>query len=426
MSYQPSPLKQLFHNSRRFLAKNWLSHQKTLQIAVTGSQGKTNTTQILAKVLSAISPTIVTDPDLDTTYNVPISALKVFSWTKFAVFELGIDHVGEMDEHLEIVKPKIGIITGISPVHTDREHLGSLETLIKEKRKLIEALSADSFAILNYDDENVRRMTPYTKAKILWYGTDKNHCDVWAGDVKVSLEGTIFKLFTNSNQFQPISTKLIGEHHIYTIMATYLALEAIKQLTNQSIPMNRFIGVIKKIKPLTGRMNVESGPLGTTILNDSLRANPSSTTSGLMTLSEIEYPKKAKKIAVLTEMGELEHPVEEHKKIGQLFSQLKIDFLVAIGPMQKYLAEEAVKTGMKKENVFWVKDVIEAAQVLKKIVKKDDLIYLKGSLLKHVERVLLILEGRKVGCDVISCQFYWHCPQCQYLEVGYQNKWLSK
>lgn len=398
MSYQPSFYKQIFHSSSRFLAKHWLSLQPTLQIAITGSHGKTNTTNVLAKILETIGNTIRTDLNLDTTYNVPITALKIMPWTKCAVFELGIDHSGEMDSHLQIVKPKIGIITGISPVHTDQEHLKSLDTLIKEKRKLIETLPQDGYAILNYDDEHVRTMSSYTKAKIIWYGTDKKNCDVWVDpkSVRVSLNGTSFKLRINKptrfntfvkNRTSEVKIKLIGKHHIYTIMAVVATLLVINKLSKNAIDPFQCFKTLKSIQPLPGRMSVEKGPMKTVLLNDSLRANPTSTKSGLETLSKISY-NEGRKIAVLGEMGELEKPEEEHRKIGKLIGKLTIDYLVAIGPLQKFVAEEAVKSGMKEQNIFWAKDVYEGSQFLKKILNSGDLVYLKGSLHRHVERAL--------------------------------------
>lgn len=413
MSYQPPLIKKFFHSSRRILAKYWLSLQPTFQIAITGSHGKTNTANVLTKVLESIGTTERTDLDLDTTYNVPITALKVTPWTRFAVFELGVDREKDMDAALEIVKPKIGIVTGIAPVHTDKEHLGSLANVIKEKQKLIEALPKDGYAILNYDDINVRSMAQYTKAQIIWYGTDKKKCDVWVDSktIKFSLDGTSFKLRINkSPRFEThIKTKLIGKHHIYTIMAIAATLQAIQSITQQSTPMNRIIGAISSITPLHGRMSVEKGPMETVLLNDSLRANPSSTKSGLETLSEITY-NKGKKIAVLGEMGELEKPEEEHKKIIELVKKLQIDFVVTIGNLY-----------IESPNIYHTKNVHEAVEVLKKLIHKNDLIYLKGSLLRHVERVTLILEGKNVGCTVTLCPFYYNCIECQYLEKGYQR-----
>ncbi|KKQ01779.1 MAG: UDP-N-acetylmuramoyl-tripeptide-D-alanyl-D-alanine ligase [Candidatus Roizmanbacteria bacterium GW2011_GWA2_36_23] len=431
MSYQPLFLKQLFHNSRRFLAQIWLKQMPAIQVAVTGSQGKTNTTRLINEVLNSLGKTTCTDINLDTIYNVPITALKVKPSTKFALFELGIDHPGEMDLHLQLIKPKIAVITGISSVHTDNEHLGNLENLIKEKRKLIEALPESGFAILNYDDKNVRQMAASTKAKILYFGTDKHHCDIWTDpkSIKLTLSGTVFKLmlskqygFSELSGGQLITTKLIGFHQIYNIMASYLVYSLIKtNFIKIKTSDDLFKRIIASVKPLSGRMSMEPGPLQTVVLNDSLRANPISTKSGLQTLSAIDY-LKGKKIAILAEMGELQNPEIEHKKIGQLIAQLNIDQLICIGSFQKYTADEAIKSGADKNKVFHVKNVHQASAILKKIVNKNDLIYLKGSLLRHIERVLLLLQETNVGCTVNLCPFYNHCSICKYLTVGYHPK----
>lgn len=410
MFYQPPVYKQIFHSTRRFLAKHWLSLQPAFQIGLTGSHGKTNTTNVLASVLETIGNTTRTDLNLDTTYNVPITALKVMPWTKFAVFELGVDHEKDMDTALEVVKPKIGIVTGIAPVHTDKEHLGSLKNLINEKRKLIEALPKYGYAILNYDDLNVRSMSSFTKAHIIWYGTGQKNCDIWVDPktIAIALDGTSFVLHLNKVTSQ-VRVKLIGKHHIYTIMSVFATLQAVEKLTNTHISIYRYIDAIKTIQPLTGRMSIEKGPQETILLNDSLRANPFSTRSGLETLSELAYTK-GKKIAVLGEMGELEDPEEEHKKIIEFVKKLKIDFVVTIGNLFP-----------AAENIFHTNSVHEAADVLRKLLHKNDLIYLKGSLLRHVERVPLLLDGKNVGCTVTLCPFYYSCIKCKYLESGYQN-----
>jgi len=407
MSHNVNPVKQTFHNIRRNIARTWLSIQPALQIAITGSQGKTNTANIISTITSQKGSTISTHINLDTVYNVPITTLKVMPWTKYAVFELGVDKIGEMDFHLKIVRPKIAVITGISPVHTDEEHLKNLENLIREKQKLINTLPCDGYAILNYDDKNIREMANNTKAKILWYGNNKEKCDVWSSDINVSINGTQAVLNTKTESF-PISTPLLGKHFISNIMAGYLVSKII------GLEKNTFVSAIKSIVPIKGRMSIEKGPLNTLIINDSLRANPSSTKYGLKTLSEIDY-KKGKKIAVLAEMGELQHPEEEHRKIGQLIPSLNIDFLVLIGPLQKYTAQSALEKGMDKKKVFAVKDVFEAYEILKSIICDNDLIYLKGSLLRHIERVLLLLKGKDIKCRKVFCDNYHQCVKCKNL-----------
>jgi len=411
MSYHPSGLKKLYHQTRRFLAKNWLALCNPTQIAITGSQGKTTTTQTLAKIISQIDKTVVTDINLDTNFNVPITTLKVTPWTKYVVFELGVDHIGEMEKHLEIVKPKIGVITGISPVHTDRQHFGSLENLIKEKRKLIENLpdeESGGVAILNYDDENVKNMAPFTKAKVIFYGSSKKNCQYYydKNSVKVSFDGTSFKLFsTHPPNRRVISTKLIGLHHPPNLTAVFAILKTLfpKNPNIDSI----FATIVSKIEPLRGRMNIEKGPMKTILLNDSLRANPKSTDEGLKTFYQIDY-KSGRKIAILGVMGELYDPINEHKNTAKTLLSYPPDIVVGVGDYRKYTIDEAKNLGFPKERLFFAKDVFEAAEILKKIIKPGDFLYLKSSLLRNLWRIVKILNNQPICCHQELCP-YEHC-----------------
>lgn len=407
--YQPSGIKKIFHLSRRFLAKKWLSLFHPLQIGITGSQGKTSTTQTLAKILSAFDPTVVTDTNLDTTFNVPITALKVRPWTKYLVWELGIDHLNEMDKHLEIARPTIGIITGISSVHSDKDHLGSLENIVKEKRKLIESLPLSGTAILNSDDENVKKMAPFTQAKVFFYGNHQKGTDVWCDKIKLSLNGTSFNLYYQDKNKKIknvlLQTNLLGIHHTYTAMACFLTLKAIFHQEKKFL--EKFLQVFSQLKPLPGRMSIEKGPLGTLLLNDSLRANPKSTEVGLETFYQIPY-KKGRKIAVLGVMGELEKPIEEHKKTAQTLLKYRPEIIIGVGEYRKYTVDEAIKRGFPKEKIFYAKDVFDAAKILKRIVKKDDFIYLKASLLRNFKRIIQLLNNEPICCRADLCP-YEHC-----------------
>lgn len=403
MTQKPNPIKQVFHTTRRIIAKNWLKFIPTTQIAITGSQGKTNVSCLIKKIL-AKKRTVTTDLNLDTIYNVPITALHIKPWTKYSIFELGVDHIGEMDKHLDIVKPKIAFVTGISTVHTDKEHLRSLENLIAEKTKLIKALPKNGFAILNYDDVNVRNMASQTQAQVLFYGSDPKKCNAYflPKECKVSLNGLQFVIHDKKQSIK-VDSNLIGIHHASNITAVYLLCKIL------NFPIDKFLKKLKEIKPLHGRMSVEEGPKKTIILNDSLRANPTSTAMGLKTLSLISY-HEGKKIAVLAEMGELSNPKEEHEKIGSLISTLNIDIAICIGPNQKYVFDN-----IQKVKKYYATDVCEAGKILQDVAKPRDLIYLKGSLLRHVERALYVFDGKKVNCHVTTCDKYHSCSKCKNL-----------
>ena len=147
-------MKKIFHILQREFARLWLKlFPKLIIIGVTGSYGKTNTVQAIEAVLKTKFQTLTTDINLDTTYNLPITLLKIRPKTQVLILEYGIDHKGEMDKHLALVKPQVVVITGITPVHSDKNLLGSLEGIIKEKSKLIEALAGKDWAILNFDNQ---------------------------------------------------------------------------------------------------------------------------------------------------------------------------------------------------------------------------------------------------------------------------------
>jgi len=404
-------LKKIFHRSRRVMAKIWLKLNPQITIiGVTGSYGKTNTTRAIFQVLSEKFKTLQTDLNLDTNYNLPITLLKIRPWHRKAVLEYGVDHQGEMDFHLNLVKPDIAVITGINPTHADEEHLGSLQNIIQEKKKLLTALPPRGLAVLNWDDEQVRQMTKGIKARILFYGSDQKHCDFWAEKIKVDFNGTSFTLGYDDKKIF-MKTGLVGRHFVQNCLA------AVAVGLHQNLSMEQIKKGLAKLKPLPGRLSIEKGPFDSILLNDFLRANPASTLAGLQTLADL--PTKSKRIAVLGEMGELgDSAQQEHQQIGQQVAELKIDYFVGIGPLQKLAAEQAIKSGMRKEQVFWAKDVMEGAKILKKILSKDDLFYLKGSLLRHMERILLILRGDKVSCKVNSCHFYHPCQSCLCLLRG--------
>ena len=389
-------LKKPFHFSQRVLAKFWLLlHPAVTVIGITGSYAKTNTTVVISTILSTKFKTLQTDINLDTLYNIPITILHLGDQKKL-VLEYGVDHQNEMDFHLFSAKPKVAVVTGISPVHADNEHLGSLEKIIAEKTKLIESLPKSGFAILNWDDKNVRRMNQATLAQTIFYGTDADNCDIWADKVKVSFKGTEFDLHVQGEKIR-LKTKLIGAHHAYNILAaTAVAL-------TQKMTLKEISKAVQNLIPLDGRLSVEPGPKNTVILNDSRRANPFSTIAGLQVLDELSGKRK---IAVLGEMGELgSYDEEGHREVGRFIKNIKIDYVIGVGGSAKFILEEAKKS-MKKDKVILAKDVFEAAGLLESILKKGDLVYLKGSLLKHVERILLLLEGEDVDPDEIASKRY--------------------
>lgn len=398
-------MKKLFHRIRRVLAKLWLEINLQLEVVgITGSYGKTTAVYATASVLSSKFAVNQTDINLDTNYNLPITILKTKLWHEILVLEYGVDHRGEMDFHLSLVKPKIAVLTGITPVHSDPELLGSLKNIIAEKKKLVEAVPADGLAVFNWDDARVRKIGREHQGRKIFYGLSKE-ADVWADEIKITPEGTSFILHDGQLAL-PFKTGLLGYPAVYACLVAYI-IGREKKIEIENIQRQ-----LAKLKPLAGRLSLEAGPLGTVLLNDAKRANPASVLAGLKTLTE--FP--GRKVVVLGEMGELGKMSKIlHQQVGEEIAQMKIDYLVGIGPLARYFLEAAEKKGMAKNQLFWAADVQEAAEILRPLLKPGDLLYLKASLLRHLERVIFLLNGQKVTCREVVCHTYKSCDHCPRL-----------
>jgi UDP-N-acetylmuramoyl-tripeptide--D-alanyl-D-alanine ligase len=381
--------KIIFHFLRRVVAKYWLRCMGVRQIAITGSQGKTALSQGLFAMLSTLRPTVATDTNLDTIYNVPITALRVRPHHHYSIFELGIDKLGEMDKHLEIVSPDISVVTGLSTVHTDSSHLQSFDNVVSEKSKILMRLGERrGTAILNYSDTDVRKMGNLTKTKIVWYGAMQDKPDVTGkqfvsySELSVDIDRTSFTLTDHSLESSfAVKTRLIGKFHAQTICAIYCVLKEL----NPYFVNNFAQGVWDVITPLKGRMSIEKRQDGLVVLDDSLRANPISTREGLLTFVEISAQGR-RKVVVLADMGELAHPEEEHKKIGSLLATLRIPIVVCIGKMQKYTADEVGK--VSSSVVYHFDNIQQAKEKIGEILNPSDFVYLKGSLYSRVGEVI--------------------------------------
>jgi len=408
--YKTTRLKAVYHLFLRQVAKCWLKLNRQVKvIAVVGSYGKTTTSQAIYQLLSKISPTVVSDINLDTIYNIPLTILRLRKKHKYLVIEVGVDHKNEMDFHLNLFTPDLVVFTGITPVHSDKDLLGSLQGIIKEKEKVVDRLGKNKWLIANMDNKFVARIAKRHGKKTIYYSMKNNCSEVHAGKIKISKKGTSFAL-NSQKQTLKLSGRFIGSQFVQAIMAT-AAVGIIEK-----IPPTKLVGLVKSIKPLRGRMSLEKGPDQSILINDSLRANPASTKVGLETVSLL---KGKRKIAILGEMGELgKYKKLEHEKIGRLINSLNFDYIVTVGPLMK-LAGKMIKP--KKAIVFSAENVFGAADFLINNIKpkKGDIIYLKGSLLKHMERIILIAKGEKVGCNTVSCPFYNLCPSCRFLKNGY-------
>lgn len=397
--------KNIYHFFQRLLAKYYLKLFPDIEvIGVTGSVGKTTTKEMIASVLSEKYRVLATKANIDPIYNIPLTIFKLRPGIEKLIVELSVDHFGDMDKYFFMVKPKIGVFTPIYLTHT--EFLKNIDGVIKEKGRLAEVLPKNGWLILNRDDRNSNQIAKKAKAKILYYGLNQES-DIYADKIKVdTLSGASFTLVDKKTKDKIfIKLNLLGVQNIYSALAA-AAVGFINNLTLSQIKTG-----LEKIKPLPFRMNLLKLPNGSYLIDDSYNSNPLATKTAIEAVERLKT--SGKKIAVLGEMKELgDLALNGHREVGKTLADHNFNVLITIGELTKYISDEASKFNHDLK-IYQAQNVEQIIKILEKILKKGDIVLLKGSRFTHMERISLGLLGRKISCHKITCQLYNNCEKCK-------------
>lgn len=372
------------------VAEFWRQAQTGLRvIGVTGSVGKTTTKELIAAVLARRYVTIKSEASYNNEIGLPLTLLHLTSDHERAVLEMGMYDVGEIADLARMGRPDVGVVTIVRPVHMERA--GSFERIVRAKTELVEALppGPEGVAILNYDDENVRRMAGATKADVLTYGLSPQ-ADLWADQIEgLGLEGIRFRLH-HQDEMLHVKVPLLGRHSVHTALRA-TAAGLVEGLTWQEI-----VEGLRGVEPSDQlRLVAVQGPEGATILDDTYNASPASTIAALNLLDELG----GRRIAVLGDMLELgAYEREGHEKVGMRALEVA-DVLVTVGALGRIIGETALRWGMPSDSVYLLDKNREAVGLLKEMVKGDDVILVKGSrALKMEEIVNSLCEESQSRC----------------------------
>lgn len=373
------PYKKPAHLLRFFLARHFANlYPRSNFIGITGSVGKTSTAACCLSVLSEKFKTIATDENLNSIFNIPITLLKVRPNIKKVILEMGIEYPGEMEFYLSLVQPETAIITRISFTHS--EFLGDTEGVLREKAPLIHQLPKAGFAILNYDDLLSRKLIKETKAQVILYGTDPKECHIWASNIRLEEEMTIFEINYGVERVE-VSLKLLGRHMIYPA----LAAAALGVSCNMSL-FNIKKG-LEKVKPASHRLQLLEGINGFNVLDDTYNSSPIAVEESLNVLNELSARKR---IVVLGEMKELGIYSEHlHRAVAQKLSKDKPDLIIFGTGDTEYIFDELMKLGFPEEKI---ERNLSNNQIVSKIIRyagKGDLVLVKGSHAVKLNEVVI-------------------------------------
>jgi UDP-N-acetylmuramoyl-tripeptide--D-alanyl-D-alanine ligase len=355
------------------LAAHYRKSLKLNVVAITGSNGKTSTKDFTAAVLARRFRVTKTEGNFNNHVGLPRTILQATSGDEVAVWEIGMNHPGEIAALAKLAVPDVAIITNIGVAHI--EFMGSREKIAEEKGALAEAVGAHGTVILNADDPFTRSIAARTPGKVSLAGTTAGN--IRAGEISQSGTGTDFTILEGAHRCRA-QLPVPGLHMVQNALLAVAAGRAFGLSLEDCAA-----GLVAA--PLT-RARLQIKDLGgVQFLDDSYNANPDSMKAALRTLVELDAD--GKRIAVLGEMHELGDESERgHREVGETAAALKIDQLIAIGDAATAIAEGAKHAGLQKTTV--VNSTSEAAELLNEIAAPGDLILIKGSRASRTEEVI--------------------------------------
>ena len=358
------------------MAACWRDKHTPRVVGVTGSLGKTTTKEMIYGVVSQRFRTLKSEGNYNSEIGLPLTLLKLEPSHQRVVLEMGMYDLGEIAELAAIARPHIGVVTNVGPSHLER--LGTIERIAQAKTELVEALPSDGVAVLNGDDPWVRRMAAKTQADVFYYGLDET-CDLWANHIESQgLEGIRFR-FHHGPETIYAKVPMLGRHSVHTA----LAAAAVGLVEGQS--WEEIIDGLRGAAHL--RLVVVPGLRGSTILDDTYNASPTSTIAALNLVEELD----GRKIAVLGDMLELGAYEEEgHRKVGRRALDV-VAALITVGERGRLMAEEALAWGMEGEKVFIGEDNEGAIACLREIIAPGDIVLVKGSRGMKMEEIVAAL-----------------------------------
>lgn len=344
--------------------------------AVTGSNGKTTTKELLRAALSAGGEVVASPKSFNNDVGLPLTLLSIAPTTRFAALEIGTNHPGEIAALADLARPEVGVITNCS--HSHVEFLGDLDGVVREKGALVEALPARGVAILNADDPAAATLRTRTRARVVTFGI-RRPADFRAVDIRFDFRRLVYKL-----RGQRVYVPLGGCHNVYNSLAALAAAEALGVALPEAITAMRQVEAPPmRLAPL--RLD------GITLIDDTYNANPGSVEAALRTLAA--QPVGERRVVVLGDMLELgDQAAALHQKCGELMSLLPDVLLIAAGAHAHDVAAGAARRGLAAANLLTCADAATAAALVPPLLKRGDVVLVKGSRGMAMEQVVKAIE----------------------------------
>jgi UDP-N-acetylmuramoyl-tripeptide--D-alanyl-D-alanine ligase len=358
------------------LGKSYAARFRIPKIAITGSNGKTTTKEMIASILRVAGPTMVTQGNLNNDIGVPLTLFELKSSHRYAVIEMGTNHPGEIKPLSDATAPTIAVITNIGDSHL--EHFGSRDKILEEKLTITSGLGDRGVLIVNVDDPLLAGIRPNSRLRLLTFGIQRG--TIRAQDVTFSEDGCA-KFRVGRTAFR---LAVPGLHMVYN------ALAAIAVGVQLRIPKSAMAEALTRFIGAKNRMQIKRlGPI--TLIDDCYNANPSSTRAALETLGN--FTSATRRVAVLGDMLELgEAGPHLHSEIGKTLVEMGVDSLFTFGNLSRHINQAAREKGLPAKSAQHFSDFDLMAGELIQQIRPGDVLLVKGSRGMKLERVGEVLK----------------------------------
>jgi UDP-N-acetylmuramoyl-tripeptide--D-alanyl-D-alanine ligase len=368
----------------REMAANYRRMLDIRVIAVTGSVGKTTVKEMIAGILVRRLATAKTIGNWNNEYGLPLSILNMELCARVGVFELGVNHPGELFPLCQLLKPDWGVVTAIGPVHL--EYFGSEQAVADEKSTLLKNLPETGIAFLGRDHPWFELLCSAARCRVISVGEHKDADYVLLNgkngegeDGEKREKEVIEKKSGETFRFRP---PLPGRHFAGN------ALFAIAVAREQGIDWPVIREGLEAYQPQPMRWQSETVG-GILIINDAYNANPMSMAAALRTFEALKHDgHKWLVLAGMHELGLVSE--EEHEKLGLSVGGFQWGGLVTVGPLGNMIADAAEKAGMKRKNIFRCENHSSAARIISDFVRPGDAVLFKASRCERLEKALEI------------------------------------
>lgn len=349
--------------------------------AVTGSNGKTTTKELIAAILQTRGPALKTQGNLNNEVGVPLTLFGLEPRHVAAIVEMGMNHPGEITRMADMARPDAGLITVVQPAHL--EGCGSIEGVANAKGELFESLSAKAIAVVNLDDARVAAQAVRAKGPKLTFG---RHEDADVRLVSVTAQGRdgLSLTIRAKGQEAQVALRLIGDHNAMNATGAFAMGLAL------GYSMEECVRGLETAQAHARRLQILDAPNHVTVVDDCYNANPASMAAALEALSSLASRGRA--IAVLGDMLELgADEARAHTQMGITASD-RAQLIAFYGPRMKAAWEQAAKRLGAAAQHF--DDVSKLTGWLSGELRSGDVVLVKASRGMKLERVVDALTGR--------------------------------